>query len=53
VIAPCFTLQPDRVLLLDAFSLVVVFLGSTVDAWKRAGYHENPDHADFRRGPTL
>jgi hypothetical protein len=36
------------VLLLDAFSLVVVFLGSTVDAWQRAGYHENPDHADFR-----
>jgi protein transport protein SEC23 len=46
-------MQPDRVLLLDAFSLVVVFLGSTVDAWQRAGYHENPDHADFRRGALL
>ena len=46
-------LQPDRVLLLDAFSLVVVFLGSTVDAWQRAGYHENPDHADFRCRPAM
>lgn len=42
-------LQPDRILLLDAFFLVVVFLGSTVDAWQRAGYHENPEHADFRQ----
>ena len=47
------SLQPDRVLLLDAFSLVVVFLGSTVDAWKRAGYQDNPDHADFRCRPSF
>ena len=32
---------------------MVVFLGATVDAWKRAGYHENPDHADFRHGSLL
>jgi protein transport protein SEC23 len=41
------SIQPERILLLDAFFLVVVFLGSTVDGWRRAGYHENPAHAEF------
>ncbi len=41
------TSQPERILLLDAFFLVVVFLGATVDGWRRAGYHENPEHTEF------
>lgn len=33
------SIQPDRVLLLDAYFYVVVFHGSTVAQWRKEGYH--------------
>ena len=39
---------PDRILLLDAFFYVVVFHGSTVAQWRKAGYHNQPEHAAFK-----
>ena len=45
-------LQPERILLLDAFFLVVVFHGATVDAWARAGYQDAPEHAEFACAPS-
>ena len=48
-------IQPDRILLLDTYFMVVVFYGATVAEWRRAGYHEQPEHQAFRsaRGPCL
>jgi protein transport protein SEC23 len=37
----------DRILLLDAFFTVVVFHGSTVAQWRKAGYHDNIEHELF------
>jgi hypothetical protein len=38
----------DRVLLLDCFFTVVLFHGSTVAQWRRAGYQHQPEHDNFR-----
>ena len=38
----------DRVLLLDSFFVIVVHAGSTVAAWRKAGYAELPEHDAFR-----
>lgn len=37
----------DRVLLLDAFFTVVIFHGSTIAQWRKAGYHNEPEHQAF------
>lgn len=34
----------DRILLLDSFFTIVVFHGSTIAQWRKAGYHEQPEH---------
>ena len=41
-------IQPDRILLLDTYFMVVVFYGATVAEWRRAKYHEQPEHQAFR-----
>ena len=41
-------IQPDRILLLDTYFMVVVFYGSTIAEWRRAKYHEQPEHQAFR-----
>jgi protein transport protein SEC23 len=33
--------------LLDAYFTVVVFHGTTIAQWRKALYHENPEHAAF------
>ncbi len=42
------SIQPDRILLLDSFFYVVVFHGTTIAQWRKAGYHLQEQHADFR-----
>ncbi|KAK7287290.1 hypothetical protein RIF29_00503 [Crotalaria pallida] len=37
----------DRILLLDSFFTVVVFHGSTIAQWRKAGYHNEPEHQAF------
>lgn len=37
----------DRILLLDSYFTIVVFHGSTIVQWRRAGYHNVPEHAVF------
>ncbi|RDY00775.1 hypothetical protein CR513_15988, partial [Mucuna pruriens] len=37
----------DRMLLLDAFFTVVIFHGSTIAQWRKAGYHNEPEHQAF------
>uniref|UniRef100_A0A7S3E547 Protein transport protein SEC23 n=1 Tax=Chloropicon laureae TaxID=464258 RepID=A0A7S3E547_9CHLO len=41
------SIAADRILLLDAFFQVVVFHGSTIAQWRKAKYHERPEHAAF------
>lgn len=42
------SIQPDRILLLDTFFLVLIFLGETMSAWKKEGYHEKEEYATFK-----
>jgi protein transport protein SEC23 len=42
------SITPDRILLLDAYFYVVVFHGSTVAQWRKAGYQDQPEHAAFK-----
>lgn len=42
------SIQPDRILLLDTFFLVLIFLGETMAAWKREGYHEQEEYLSFK-----
>lgn len=37
----------DRILLLDSFFTVVIFHGSTIAQWRKAGYHNEPEHQVF------
>ncbi|WVZ17690.1 hypothetical protein V8G54_010672 [Vigna mungo] len=44
----------DKILLLDSFFTVVIFHGSTIAQWRKAGYHNEPEHqafAQFLRAP--
>eukprot|EP00898_Chlorokybus_atmophyticus_P002889 jgi/Chlat1/3600/Chrsp234S00259 len=41
------SIAADRILLLDAFFSVVVFHGSTVAQWRKAGYQHQEEHAAF------
>lgn len=34
----------DRILLLDAYFTVVIFHGSTIAQWRKAGYQDLPEH---------
>lgn len=49
------SVEPDRILLLDAYFYVVIFHGNTVAQWKKAGYHEQEEHkafAEMLRAPS-
>ncbi|MBA0667058.1 hypothetical protein Goklo_000183 [Gossypium klotzschianum] len=37
----------DRILLLDSYFTVVIFHGSTIAQWRKAGYHDQPEHQAF------
>ncbi|KAM1048827.1 hypothetical protein ACFX2C_027996 [Malus domestica] len=37
----------DRILLLDAYFTVVIFHGSTIAQWRKAGYQDLPEHQAF------
>lgn len=34
----------DRILLLDSYFTIVIFHGSTIAQWRKAGYHNLPEH---------
>ncbi|XP_058225078.1 protein transport protein SEC23 C [Rhododendron vialii] len=40
-------ISADRILLLDSYFTVVVFHGSTIAQWRKAGYHNQPEHVVF------
>lgn len=40
-------ISADRILLLDSYFTVVIFHGTTIAQWRKAGYHNQPEHAVF------
>ncbi|XP_022867109.1 protein transport protein SEC23-like [Olea europaea var. sylvestris] len=38
------SIAADRILLLDSYFIIVIFHGSTIAQWRKAGYHEQPEH---------
>jgi protein transport protein SEC23 len=34
----------DRILLLDSYFTIVIFDGATIAQWRKAGYHNQPEH---------
>lgn len=42
------SIQPERVLLLDTYFNVLIFLGKTIAAWKKKRYHEQEEYESFR-----
>ena len=43
------SIQADRILLMDTFFQILIFHGETIDQWKKAGYHEQPEYANFKQ----
>jgi protein transport protein SEC23 len=43
------SIQPDRILLLDTFFHILIFHGETIALWRKQGYHEQPEHENFRQ----
>jgi len=41
------SIQPDAILLLDTFFHILIFHGETIAAWRKEGYQDNPDYANF------
>merc|ERR1719335_165797 len=41
------SIQPNRILILDAFFYTVIFYGSAVAQWRRAGYHTMQQYNHF------
>jgi protein transport protein SEC23 len=42
------SIQPDRILLLDTFFRIIIWSGDTIAAWRKAKYHEDPNHEAFK-----
>jgi len=43
------SIQPDRILLLDAFFWVTIWTGETIAAWRNQGYHEMPGYENVKQ----
>jgi hypothetical protein len=41
------SIQPDAILLLDTFFHILIFNGETIAAWRKEGYQDNPEYANF------
>eukprot|EP00871_Galdieria_phlegrea_P002563 jgi/Galph1/3307/GphlegSOOS_G1950.1 len=42
------SIAPDKILLLDTFFYVIIYYGSTVAHWRKAGYHHDPQYAHLK-----
>lgn len=43
------SIQPDRILLMDTFFQIVIYHGSTIHEWRKAGYQEQPEYENFKQ----
>uniref|UniRef100_A0A8B9F7D6 Protein transport protein SEC23 n=1 Tax=Amazona collaria TaxID=241587 RepID=A0A8B9F7D6_9PSIT len=42
------SILPDRILLMDTFFQIVIYLGETIAQWQKAGYQEMPEYENFK-----
>ncbi|KAK9805138.1 hypothetical protein WJX72_001479 [[Myrmecia] bisecta] len=42
------SIQPDAILLLDTYFMVILHYGTTVAQWRKARYQDQPEHQEFR-----
>jgi protein transport protein SEC23 len=42
------SIQPETALLLDTFFHILIFYGETIAAWRKEGYQDQEDYANFR-----
>ncbi|XP_010531432.1 PREDICTED: protein transport protein SEC23 [Tarenaya hassleriana] len=47
IILDVSSIAADRILLLDSYFTVVIFHGMTIAQWRKAGYHNQPEHQAF------
>ncbi|XP_006824846.1 protein transport protein Sec23A [Saccoglossus kowalevskii] len=41
--------RTDRILLMDTFFQLLIFRGDTIATWRKAGYHNQAEHENFRQ----
>eukprot|EP01113_Clastostelium_recurvatum_P016077 TRINITY_DN1911_c0_g1_i1.p1 TRINITY_DN1911_c0_g1~~TRINITY_DN1911_c0_g1_i1.p1 ORF type:complete len:769 (+),score=200.66 TRINITY_DN1911_c0_g1_i1:123-2429(+) len=49
VLLSATSVQPERILLLDTFFHIVVFYGDQIAGWRKAGYQDDPQHANLKQ----
>lgn len=49
VLLDSVSIKDDRILLLDTFFHILIFHGKTVAEWRKAGYQDNPEYANFKQ----
>ncbi|EPY82648.1 Sec23 B isoform 7-like protein [Camelus ferus] len=42
------SILPDRILLMDTFFQIVIYLGETIAQWQKAGYQDMPEYENFK-----
>lgn len=47
VLLDSISIKPNRILLLDTFFEVLIYHGETIANWKKLGYQNDPEYADF------
>ncbi|XP_041353261.1 protein transport protein Sec23A-like isoform X2 [Gigantopelta aegis] len=43
------SIQADRILLMDTFFQIVIYHGETINQWKKQGYDDLPEYANFKQ----
>ncbi|KAI0231612.1 Protein transport protein Sec23A [Lamellibrachia satsuma] len=43
------SIQPDRILLMDTFFQILIYLGETISQWRKAKYNELPEYENFKQ----
>lgn len=49
VLLDSVSIKDDRILLLDTFFHILIFHGRTIAQWRKAGYQDQEEYADFKR----
>ncbi|EGV65809.1 hypothetical protein CANTEDRAFT_96903 [Yamadazyma tenuis ATCC 10573] len=49
VLLDSVSVKDDAILLLDTFFHILIFHGKTISEWRKAGYQDQPDYANFKQ----
>ena len=48
VLLDSVSVKPNSILLLDTFFFILIYHGEQISQWRKAGYQDNPQYADFK-----